>query len=437
MARRPLGPWTSMETNTYSLPIIYKYAGWASSSSIQQGKTYGSSVARYGFNAGKYGDHSKPYSASLTGNTMKPQLCMVNWYNSGSSYCCKGNGYYITNLGYNTPETNIASDTSASNKALARFHSRLGSMIDAGVSIGELKETTEMVKHYSNRLLGFHNKQIGKIIKTKYFKGTYPSRVTIKQFKSQDAKQFVQELSGHYLAYNFGVKPLINDVSSAAQALSNVLNKFDEPKLIGVASFNGGNTYDYGVSEIPMERNVGFTHRVVCDSIWKGVYKYGATYRSDLYGSRSSALKNLGLNENRILPTIYELVPYSWLVDYFTNFGDILEAWSAPYYTIKDGWTVKFSVYAKTYRSTSVVTGGVRSGFSITGYQPLVITKTTRHFTRDPVPVASFKPTFELRFPDIAQSANVAAVALQRILGRSIATDPETVHMLNSLIKKG
>jgi hypothetical protein len=36
----------------------------------------------------------------------------------------------------------------------------------------------------------------------------------------------------------------------------------------------------------------------------------------------------LGFRWEDFIPTVWELIPYSFLVDYFTNIGDVLSAWS-------------------------------------------------------------------------------------------------------------
>jgi hypothetical protein len=36
----------------------------------------------------------------------------------------------------------------------------------------------------------------------------------------------------------------------------------------------------------------------------------------------------LGFDPSSFLPTVWELIPYSFLIDYFTNIGDVIEGWS-------------------------------------------------------------------------------------------------------------
>jgi hypothetical protein len=37
----------------------------------------------------------------------------------------------------------------------------------------------------------------------------------------------------------------------------------------------------------------------------------------------------LGYDPASFLPTVWELIPYSFLIDYFTNIGEIIEGWSS------------------------------------------------------------------------------------------------------------
>jgi hypothetical protein len=39
-------------------------------------------------------------------------------------------------------------------------------------------------------------------------------------------------------------------------------------------------------------------------------------------------LRNLGLDLSNFLPTVWELVPYSFVADYFSNIGDVVSGWS-------------------------------------------------------------------------------------------------------------
>jgi hypothetical protein len=50
-------------------------------------------------------------------------------------------------------------------------------------------------------------------------------------------------------------------------------------------------------------------------------------------------MRLLGVSWEDLIPTAWELIPYSFLIDYFTNIGDVLEGWSVHQSDL--GWSAK------------------------------------------------------------------------------------------------
>jgi hypothetical protein len=133
-------------------------------------------------------------------------------------------------------------------------------------------------------------------------------------------KSFVRDT---WLEYSFGWKPLISDIDSAIRAfyLSKAIHPIfemvsgygrDQKKVGSTGSFigsQGGLQWSYQTEE---------TEEVYV--------KYYGIYKSS--GNGVSDSHYYGFKPTEFIPTVWELIPYSFLVDYFTNIGDIISSWS-------------------------------------------------------------------------------------------------------------
>ena len=63
-------------------------------------------------------------------------------------------------------------------------------------------------------------------------------------------------------------------------------------------------------------------HRTICS------VRYKAEFRSVNENPVRADMNLFGASWGDIIPTAWELIPYSFLVDYFTNIGDVLNSWS-------------------------------------------------------------------------------------------------------------
>jgi hypothetical protein len=141
-----------------------------------------------------------------------------------------------------------------------------------------------------------------------------------------------------YLSWQFGWKPLISDLSKLLSFHDVADKRFTELKRL----FEKGGlskTYQYqtdtaqskssgliesgftlisGVTEITTTRKVwGVTH-------WKPTP--GITPKSDEQLRKYAGALVLGMTNSQIVSDIWEALPWSWLIDWFTDVGDYLQA---------------------------------------------------------------------------------------------------------------
>jgi hypothetical protein len=129
-----------------------------------------------------------------------------------------------------------------------------------------------------------------------------------------------RSLAGTYLEHAFGWRPFVNEIDSAAKAAARIVIYRPPTQFVKGQSAASGWT-----APTVYQPNTGV-------AFLRNVYENRYDYRCKLYGvmiNRSGwngAFSDLGLTPRDFIPSIYQLIPYSFVVDYFTNFGTVLEA---------------------------------------------------------------------------------------------------------------
>lgn len=145
-------------------------------------------------------------------------------------------------------------------------------------------------------------------------------------------------LADTWLEWSFGIKPLIQDANDAAMAFRRLAQEEGLDKLTLKAEINMEEN-----SFINEDRNVG---------LFPGVSTYvkGDDFQLDkcTYMIRGCiTAKNpiggmpipgiFGMDLSNIAPTAWEIIPWSFFVDYFTDVGSAIDAWSIR--LVEFGWT--------------------------------------------------------------------------------------------------
>jgi hypothetical protein len=133
------------------------------------------------------------------------------------------------------------------------------------------------------------------------------------------------DLSALWLEYSFGWVPFLKDIDDALQAY---WDKLEEERVVRISE-GGKDFYSYndaqwlytwpGISSAARVRVHGL-HRQTSIVRYKGAVKAQAV---TTYKDRAA---RWGFTPSEFVPTAWELLPWSFLVDYFVNIGEVLEA---------------------------------------------------------------------------------------------------------------
>lgn len=170
---------------------------------------------------------------------------------------------------------------------------------------------------------------------------------TQKQFRdleksSPDVSRAAQRaLSDSWLEANFGWSPLLSDAVDAYQALRRLSTTVPLERFFGRSSNDEPPTY---ASNSRVHSNTEFTWTVRTVRRYE-VTVYGAV-KIETGTPTGRAIEEMGIRARDFVPAVWEAIPYSFLIDYFSNVGDVIEAVSFPRSDI--AWA------ARTFRNHSL-----------------------------------------------------------------------------------
>lgn len=286
----------------------------------------------------------------------------------------------------------------ATNQAKMKFHKKclqaLGSL-EGQVFLGELRETLHMIKNPAKALRHSFDD---------YFQLLRGRR---KGSRSNREKVIAES----WLEFNFGVRPLISDLEAGWNALDRFARRpvrFIPVKATGVATDLLDLQY--------LDPFYGSVHQLVQSITSQST---AVTYMGivDLAtGGRDRLQSELGLRLDRFVPTLWELIPYSFVVDYFTNVGDIISSWSLGTKHLR--WSSSSTrIEFKTERSTLApfVAESPLGKYEWVRREPAKSRGTFVRVARS-LESGSLVPSFRLEIPGMASTKwlNLAALARTR-----------------------
>lgn len=222
--------------------------------------------------------------------------------------------------------TSEVADNRAMQAYLKDIHGKQ-TLFEGYVFLGELKETLRMLRNPAKGLfdlLGAYGRDV------KHRKKTLGDR------------RWRKSLSGLWLEYSFGISPLLNDIKGAYGAYEALRNRDRQlpVKGFGKQTISVPNYSAYVLVQHTAPKTAAYSLRI--RSTEDAIVLYRGMVRQSSTGSLWENKNLFGFQTAQFLPSAYELLPWSFLFDYFLNLGAVIQ--SAVTATHNVAWTNRTSI---------------------------------------------------------------------------------------------
>jgi hypothetical protein len=282
---------------------------------------------------------------------------------------------------------------SAASRAAGDWFSRLRnaySTFKGAVFTGEAREARRMMANRANQMIGMINPYQKRAKRIWRGKGSNRAKL--------------RGLANNWLELQYGWLPLVSDIEDLNKTLNN-----PKPQYKIVMGF-AGNTTKVRVEASDSAGPLKWLNCTQTDTSCTITHKGQARLHQDPAGGH---LQDFGFHTREFLPTAWELCPWSFLVDYFTNASDIVNA--VAYAQANLVWMSSTRIEEVTIKSYSHSPScTLPNGYDLDylSHQPSVAVSSSKQVFRtgDPVPV----PNLYFQIPDMKQTVNIAALYVAR-----------------------
>jgi hypothetical protein len=294
----------------------------------------------------------------------------------------------------------------ANNLAIHELYDRISSLASpahVGEDLGEIGQTARMIRRPLKSLISFTN-------------GLFDAHNRALSYNN--VKKAAKALADTTLEYKFGIKPLMRSSVDAFMSLKDREFVFHYAPFSaqGRATNHSSSGFTISPAFAPTIASLGGTLIEQCEAVvrYKGEYKY----QSDV--NQRTVRQALGLEFRDIVPTVYNLIPYSFLLDYVSNVADFISVVCSPWGDV--AWCNKTTRSSRS-RSYTVDSPGLAGapwhGHDLT-FQPGHMKFGRVDFARSNQSTRPV-PTLQLKMPNAGQLTNVAALLAARlpILGKA------------------
>lgn len=266
-----------------------------------------------------------------------------------------------------SPEVQHLSD--AATKARSRLAAATSKLhVNLAQAMGERKQTMDLIANNCKRVaalaLAIRRADVS------YLRKHYDVR-TRRFYTSLERVPENKRLATYWLEYQYGWKPLLQDIRGASELLASHVN---------------GDNWHSTVKSKASARKTSQSNGQYANTTLVERTTTKFCVRHKLADSDRAALSQTGIDNPALLA--WELLPYSFVIDWFIPVGNYLEALNAfSGFEFYDGWTSSSSrleytedrnkviTYSPTYSLTMFGWGSTRNGrydrYKLTGYPPV------------------------------------------------------------------
>lgn len=240
------------------------------------------------------------------------------WKDGSSSWAQNvvcDNGYFLGLLPPGAWPAGLQSSlySTAQSEASSRVYEKLAVHFEGLTVLGELRETLHMIKHPAESL------RRGIDVYARWARGIRRSCRRLPR-KIRHAT-YAKAVGDTWLESVWGWMPLINDVQSGLDAYRDLV---DRP---AVERFSARGSADATFRRERTQYGYWWIHYpFYAQSKGTVTVQYKGAAKSNL--ETNFGLSNFGFSFAEFVPAAWELMPYSWLIDYFGNIGDVLSSWA-------------------------------------------------------------------------------------------------------------
>jgi len=361
----------------------------------------------------RYSHKVSPFTGTMSFDIWDPAFPHDKTRHFYSAY-----GYILYDVGSGVVGVPGNVKTNVRNRAIASFIDKCKaarSSIEGGQDLYEYKQTLNTLRHPLKSLRDLTTHYTATVFKLK----------TSRRYKGPVGRKGLEKaIVDTYLEYTFGVNPLVADVSSIIADASRT--RFKSVSVSASASeefgFTEGTLQTPGVPFMLYELNQTRKSKYVVR--YKGAVSTGVKEDGTI-----SMAQSLRLVPEEFLPTVWDCLPFSWMLDYVANVGDIITALSFPTGSVVWGCVTNRTENTVTYAGngrpqTIGLLSNATHGLQIQDQRASGgdATFKTVSFLRDTMYGSDFYPDFQVKIPhSVKPFINSLAVGIQqsrRLLSR-------------------
>lgn len=210
--------------------------------------------------------------------------------------------------------------------------------LQGGVILGEIDKTARLLIGTAKDLKQGVFKYLSKAVGIRKGKGSNSSKR--------------KAIANSYLEATFGWQPLIHDCRDFAKTLGRLTTEVDRTYLRAFGEWEEQSSHAI-LSAVPgvggQKCNITTIVTTYSRVMYRG-FLQGIPYEAGK-PPLERIISMSGFDLRSFVPTLWELVPYSFVVDYFTNIGDCLLSWTVDTDCVKALWRTQVT---ETVRETKL-----------------------------------------------------------------------------------